>query len=134
MALNPYLNSKLPPFPLYLTSTFYPASSALTQHSPQQHPPNSSSLEKVCLLLTDGRCLVGQLIACDAVTNLALENCVERIIRSVDDEEASEEEPRGLFMVRGDNVVLCGLVDEELDGSIDWGKVRGEEIGGTKHV
>jgi U6 snRNA-associated Sm-like protein LSm8 len=63
-----------------------------------------------------------------------LENCVERIIRSVDDEEASEEEPRGLFMVRGDNVVLCGLVDEELDGSIDWGKVRGEEIGGTKHV
>ncbi|SMQ46778.1 unnamed protein product [Zymoseptoria tritici ST99CH_1A5] len=90
--------------------------------------------KKVCLLLTDGRCLIGDLIACDAVTNLALENCVERIIRSADEDEASEEEPRGLFMVRGDNVVLCGLVDEELDGSIDWTKVRGEEIGGTKHV
>lgn len=33
-------------------------------------------------------------------------------------------------MVRGDNVVVCGLVDEELDGSIDWTKVKGREIGG----
>lgn len=78
--------------------------------------------------------MVGNLICCDNVTNLALENCVERIIRSAEDEEESEEEPRGLFMVRGDNVVVCGLVDEELDGSIDWRKVRGEEIGTTKHV
>lgn len=78
--------------------------------------------------------MVGNLISCDNVTNLALENCTERVIRSQDDDEPSSEEERGLFMVRGDNVVVCGLVDEELDGSIDWTKVRGEEIGSTKHV
>lgn len=55
-------------------------------------------------------------------------------MRSPDDDEPSLEEERGLFMVRGDNVVVCGLVDEELDGSIDWTKVRGSEIGSTKHV
>ena len=78
--------------------------------------------------------MVGNLISCDAVTNLALENCVERIIRGPDEGEESEEEERGLFMVRGDNVVVCGLVDEELDGKIDWTKVKGSEIGTTKHV
>lgn len=78
--------------------------------------------------------MVGNLISCDHVTNLALENCTERVIRSPDDDEPSLEEERGLFMVRGDNVVVCGLVDEELDGSIDWTKVKGSEIGTTKHV
>lgn len=78
--------------------------------------------------------MVGTLIASDQVTNLALENCVERIIKSPDEDEESEEESRGLFMVRGDNVVVCGEVDEGLDGSIDWTKVKGSEIGTTKHV
>jgi U6 snRNA-associated Sm-like protein LSm8 len=36
--------------------------------------------------------------------------------------------------VRGDNITIVGLVDEELDNSIDWEKVRGEVIGTTKHV
>jgi len=39
-----------------------------------------------------------------------------------------------LYLVRGDNVVMCGLVDEELDKSIDWTKVKGQPIGSTKHV
>ncbi|KAF2209674.1 hypothetical protein CERZMDRAFT_46629 [Cercospora zeae-maydis SCOH1-5] len=95
---------------------------------------NSYLNKKVLLILIDGRCMVGNLISCDQVTNLALENCVERIIKSPEDDEDSEEEARGLFMVRGDNVVVCGLVDEELDGKIDWSKVKGSEIGGTKHV
>jgi U6 snRNA-associated Sm-like protein LSm8 len=25
-------------------------------------------------------------------------------------------------------------VDEEIDGKIDWGKVHGEVLGGTKHT
>jgi U6 snRNA-associated Sm-like protein LSm8 len=27
-----------------------------------------------------------------------------------------------------------GRVDEEIDGKIDWGKVHGEVLGGTKHT
>ena len=52
----------------------------------------------------------------------------------MEDGEPSSEQSHGLYLVRGDNVVICGLVDEELDGSIDWTKVRGEVIGSTKHV
>ena len=30
-------------------------------------------------------------------------------------------------------MVVCGLVDEDLDASIDWAKVRGEVVGTTRH-
>lgn len=45
----------------------------------------------------------------------------------------SSEVDHGLYLIRGDNVVVVGLVDEELDDSIDWEKVRGAVIGGVKH-
>ena len=77
---------------------------------------------------------MGTLISSDQVTNLVLKDTIERIIRPQDDEEPSAEQQHGLYLVRGDNVVICGLVNEELDGSIDWTKVRGEVIGSTKHV
>lgn len=68
------------------------------------------------------------------MTNLVLKDTIERIIRPADEEEPSVEQPHGLYVVRGDNVVVCGLVNEEVDASIDWTKVRGEVIGSTKHV
>lgn len=68
------------------------------------------------------------------MTNLVLKETVERVIRPADDDEASSETSHGLYMIRGDNVVVCGLVDEEMDASIDWTKVRGDVIGSTKHV
>jgi len=43
------------------------------------------------------------------------------------------EVPHGLYLVRGDNVVVVGLVDEEIDDQIDWAQVRGDVIGGVKH-
>lgn len=85
-------------------------------------------------MTVDGRTLTGNLASCDQVTNLVLVDTVERTIRSVDDDEASSEERHGLYLIRGDNVVCVGLVDEELDASIDWTKVRGEVIRSTKNV
>ena len=74
-------------------------------------------------------------MSCDQVTNLVLSDTIERIIREQGDDEPSSEQPHGLYLVRGDNVVVCGLVDEELDASIDWSKVRGDVIGSsTTHV
>jgi len=64
----------------------------------------------------------------------ALKDTVERIIRPHDDDEASTQVSLGLYLVRGDNVCVIGLVDEELDESIDWTKVKGETFGGTKHI
>ncbi|KAK8070145.1 Sm-like ribonucleoprotein [Apiospora phragmitis] len=78
--------------------------------------------KKVCVMTADSRILVGELSSYDAQTNL-------------DDDEASSEVPMGgLYIVRGDNVCTIGLVEVELDNSIDWKKVKGEAIGGIKHI
>lgn len=86
------------------------------------------------VITVDGRTLVGTLLSCDQVTNIVLSETVERIIRPADDSEPSSQVSHGLYLVRGDNITVCGLVDEELDSSIDWDKVRGDVIGSTKHV
>ena len=88
---------------------------------------------RVLILTIDGRTLVGTLVSHDQVTNIVLSNTVERIIRPPEDPAPSEEVEHGLYVIRGDNVCLVGLVDEEMDGRIDWGKVRGNVIGTTKH-
>jgi len=66
--------------------------------------------------------------------NLVLQEAVERIIRPIEDEEPSEEVPLGLYIIRGDSVAVVGRVDEEIDTKIDWGKVHGEVLGGTRHT
>ncbi|CAK7229331.1 U4/U6-U5 snRNP complex subunit LSM8 [Sporothrix stenoceras] len=92
-------------------------------------------LEKKVLVLTvDSRILVGTLASIDNSTNLVLLGTVERVINTPDDDEPSAEVPLGLYLVRGDNVCSIGLVDEQLDASIDWTKVRGQVIGTTKHI
>ncbi|KAK4101657.1 Sm-like ribonucleoprotein [Parathielavia hyrcaniae] len=89
--------------------------------------------KKVCIITTDGRNLVGVLATHDHTTNLVLKNTVERVIRSPDDGEPSAEVPLGLYIIRGENVCLVGLVDEALDASINWTEVQGAPIGTTKH-
>ena len=89
---------------------------------------------RILVITVDGRTLVGTLLSCDQVTNIVLSNTVERIIRPADDPEPSSTVEHGLYLVRGDNITVCGLVDEELDASIDWTKVRGQVIGTTRHV
>lgn len=93
-----------------------------------------AEIEKVLIITVDGRTLVGKMISCDQVTNVVLTETVERVIRPADDSEPSSELEHGVFILRGDNITICGLVDEELDKSIDWTKVHGDEIGSTKHV
>lgn len=114
MALNAYLNSTSPLPP----HTF----AALTFE------------EKVSVLTLDGRTMVGTLFSCDGSMNLVLADAYERIIRPADEGVPSEEVPLGLYIVRGDSVAVCGRVDEDVDGKIDWTKVHGEVLGSTRHV
>lgn len=65
---------------------------------------------------------------------MVLKDTIERVIRHPDDDEPNAEVSHGLYLLRGDNVVVIGPVDEELDKSIDWNKVKGEVIGTTKHT
>jgi U6 snRNA-associated Sm-like protein LSm8 len=90
--------------------------------------------KKVLVLTVDGRTLLGILLSTDQLTNLVLSQTVERIIRTPDDPEPSSEIEHGLYLIRGDNVVVCGEVDEAVDTDIDWSKVKGDVIKGTKNV
>lgn len=90
--------------------------------------------DKVLVLTTDGRTLTGLLLSCDQLTNLVLGQTIERVIRPADDPEPSTEVPHGLYLIRGENVAICGLLDEDLDATIDWANVRGNVIGGVKHI
>lgn len=78
--------------------------------------------------------MTGILLSCDQLTNLVLGRTLERVIRPPNDPEQSAEVPHGLYLIRGENVAVCGLMDEELDTSIDWARVRGSVIGGVKHL
>jgi U6 snRNA-associated Sm-like protein LSm8 len=90
--------------------------------------------EKVLILTVDGRTLLGTLLSTDQLTNIVLTNTVERIIRTPDDDEPSAQVEHGLYLIRGDNVVVCGEVDEKIDADIDWSKVKGQVIRDTKNA
>jgi U6 snRNA-associated Sm-like protein LSm8 len=116
---------------------------------------SNNNIEKVLIMTADSRTLVGNLLSCDQQTNLVriclvsqmasvqrantfelqvLGQAIERVIRTPDDEEASTEVPLGLYIVRGDNVCVVGVVDQALDDSINWEQVKGSAFGGIKHT
>ncbi|KAJ5166945.1 Sm-like protein LSM1B [Penicillium canariense] len=90
--------------------------------------------KKVLILTVDGRTLLGTLLSTDQLTNIVLTNTVERIIRTPGDDEPSSQIEHGLYLIRGDNVVICGEVDEKIDADIDWAKVKGQVIRDTKNA
>lgn len=68
------------------------------------------SLEKLMVLLRDGRTLIGFLRSVDQFANLVLHRTIERI--HVGNEYG--DIPRGIFIIRGENVVLLGEIVREL--------------------
>ncbi|EZA54040.1 hypothetical protein DMN91_000843 [Ooceraea biroi] len=77
-------------------------------------PPGTASLleelnKKLMVLLRDGRTLIGVLRSVDQFANIVLQDTIERI--HVNKEYG--DIPRGIFIVRGENVVLLGEIDLE---------------------
>jgi len=80
--------------------------------------PGTASLveevdKRLLVVLRDGRKLIGTLRSFDQFANVVLENCFERIY--VD--ERYGEKAMGLYVIRGENVVLLGELDEEKDAN-----------------
>lgn len=86
---------------------------------------------QVVIVTQDGRLLTGVLKGLDQTTNIILTECVERIIYP---DREPEMEELGLYIMRGDNVVLVGEVDMAIDAEIDWNKVRGDPLGHVVHM
>ncbi|XP_071949032.1 U6 snRNA-associated Sm-like protein LSm1 [Antedon mediterranea] len=91
--------------------------------------PGTASLieeldKRLLVLLRDGRTLIGTLRSIDQFANLVLHKTIERI--HVGQEYG--DIPRGVFVVRGENVVLLGEIDPEKDLKIDLKKVSIDAI------
>ncbi|XP_038677142.1 U6 snRNA-associated Sm-like protein LSm1 isoform X1 [Scyliorhinus canicula] len=82
------------------------------------------SSEKHLVVLRDGRTLIGYLRSVDQFANLVLHRTVERIHVG----RKYGDIPRGIFVVRGENVVLLGEIDLERETDTPLQKVSIEEI------
>jgi len=80
---------------------------------------------RVLLILQDGRTIVGVLAGFDQRADVVLADATERIYST---EEGVEEVPLGLYLVKGDQVMLIGELDEALDKSVDLGNIRADPV------
>ena len=85
--------------------------------------PRPCAAAKQLVQLRDGRKIIGIMRSFDQFANIVLENAVERMIVGTHYSDV----PLGLYIVRGENVVLMGDIDEaiELKG-LTW--VENDEI------
>ncbi|GAQ77870.1 U6 snRNA-associated Sm-like protein LSm1 [Klebsormidium nitens] len=83
----------------------------MSRSGPQSLPGTSSLAEdldkKLLVVLRDGRKIVGILRSFDQFANVVLEAAIERIIVG----EVYCDIPLGLYIIRGENVVLIGEID-----------------------
>ncbi|RUS81980.1 hypothetical protein EGW08_010249 [Elysia chlorotica] len=91
--------------------------------------PGTASLveeidKKLLVVLRDGRTLIGYLRTIDQFANLVLHRTIERIHVG----KKYGDIPRGIFIVRGENVVLLGEVDLENEDKLPLEQVNIDTI------
>jgi len=79
---------------------------------------------KLLVVLRDGRKLIGVLRSFDQFANLVLQDTIERIYVG----DAYGDIPRGIFIIRGENVVLLGEIDLDKEDDLRLKQVPVEEI------
>jgi len=84
----------------------------------------SSIDKKLLCVLRDGRKLIGYLRSIDQFANLVLQDTIERIYVG----DCFGDIDRGIYLVRGENVVLLGEIDSMKDENQDLREVSVDEI------
>ncbi|KAK3173008.1 hypothetical protein OEA41_006336 [Lepraria neglecta] len=89
-----------------------------------------TSTEKLVLVLRDGRKLIGVLRSWDQFANLVLQDTIERTFV----QDVYSDIVRGIYLVRGENVLLLGEIDLDKDDYIpeQFRKVSAEEAHAMK--
>ncbi|KAJ7185640.1 hypothetical protein C8R46DRAFT_383874 [Mycena filopes] len=80
---------------------------------------------RVLLILQDGRVIVGVMVGFDQKSNVVLSDSKERVY-SMD--AGVEEMPLGLYLVKGDMIVLIGELDDAVDQAVDLETIHAEPI------
>ncbi|KAF3482713.1 putative Small nuclear ribonucleoprotein Lsm8 [Arthroderma uncinatum] len=73
-----------------------------------------TTLQKLVLVLRDGRKLIGVLRSWDQFANIVLQDTVERVYA----EKLYADIPRGVYLIRGENVLLLGEIDLDKDDDV----------------
>ncbi|KAI0101870.1 hypothetical protein GGR51DRAFT_528802 [Nemania sp. FL0031] len=88
--------------------------------------------KKLLLVLRDGRKLIGILRSWDQFANLVLQSTVERVFATISDPKDPHprgvyaDKPHGIFLVRGENVLLLGEIDLDKDDDPPVGYEKAE--------
>ncbi|TDL22788.1 Sm-like ribonucleo protein [Rickenella mellea] len=85
---------------------------------------------RVLLILQDGRTIVGVLSGFDQRSDVVLSESKERIY-SID--EGVEEVPLGLYLVKGDQIMLIGELDDAVDTAVDLSTIRADPMPGMRY-
>ncbi|KAH7910267.1 Sm-like ribonucleoprotein [Hygrophoropsis aurantiaca] len=80
---------------------------------------------RVLLILQDGRAIAGVLVGFDQKSNVVLSDSIERVYSM---EEGVEEIPLGLYLVKGDMIVLIGEIDDAVDTAVDLSTIHAEPL------
>ncbi|KAG0214628.1 hypothetical protein B0O80DRAFT_447141 [Mortierella sp. GBAus27b] len=80
--------------------------------------------KKLLVVLRDGRKLIGILRSFDQFANLVLQDTIERIYVG----DTYGDIPRGIFIIRGENVVLLGEIDEDKEDELPLRRVPVDEV------
>mmetsp|Transcript_12453 Transcript_12453/g.20846 ORF Transcript_12453/g.20846 Transcript_12453/m.20846 type:complete len:96 (-) Transcript_12453:793-1080(-) len=70
----------------------------------------------VSIITSDGRNVIGHLKGFDQTMNVILEQSHERVFS---EDKGVVQNPLGLYIIRGDNIVVVAELDEDLDSQID---------------
>ncbi|KZV98106.1 LSM-domain-containing protein [Exidia glandulosa HHB12029] len=81
--------------------------------------------QRVFLVLTDGRSIVGTLRGYDQKSNVVLSESVERIYSA---DAGVDEAQLGLYLVKGDTIALLGELDEAMDKAVPLDSIRADPI------
>ncbi|KAJ8917268.1 hypothetical protein NQ315_002285 [Exocentrus adspersus] len=84
----------------------------------------------VSIITSDGRNFIGTLKGFDQTINIILDESHERVYSTT---TGVEQVMLGLHIIRGDNVALIGLIDEEIDNRLNLANIKAEPLNPVVH-
>ena len=84
----------------------------------------------ITLITNEGRVFTGVLKSFDQSMNIVVKDCFEKIYSS---NEGVKFSSVGLYMIRGDNIMIVSEVDENLEKNIDYSEVKAEKLKEVKN-
>ncbi|CAH0549028.1 unnamed protein product [Brassicogethes aeneus] len=84
----------------------------------------------VSIITSDGRNFIGTLKGFDQTINIIIDESHERVYSTT---TGIEQVMLGLHIIRGDNVAIIGLIDEDVDNRLNLANIKAEPLNAVVH-